>query len=301
MNISYSQLTKTFGTKIESFSHDNILHFPTSEVDNLLKNSSLLLFRGFAIDTEKFKEFSNSICQDFLAYVGGAYSRDMINEDKTLLSVTGHKLHFAVPFHGEMYYKKYKPELLWFYCANPPLKDGQTTICDGIEVYEHLSPKTQELLTNSQIKYMRTYIDGSWQKIYQTDNLNDLEKTCQENDLKLIVNEDMSVTTEYTCFAAIDSRCGKRKVFINNILPVIEQELEGKYHSKVRWEDGSKIADDVIAEIKKVTDELTFLVDWHRQDLVVFDNRRLMHGRRAFADNERDIYVRMGNPIASPF
>ena len=158
MNISYSQLTKTFGTKIESFSHDNILHFPTSEVDNLLKNSSLLLFRGFAIDTEKFKEFSNSICQDFLAYVGGAYSRDMINEDKTLLSVTGHKLHFAVPFHGEMYYKKYKPELLWFYCANPPLKDGQTTICDGIEVYEHLSPKTQELLTNSQIKYMRTYI-----------------------------------------------------------------------------------------------------------------------------------------------
>jgi alpha-ketoglutarate-dependent taurine dioxygenase len=297
MNLSYHQLAETFGTIVESLSDDNILELAPSEVNDLLRDSSLILFRGFDLNTEKFKEFSNSLCQDFLAYVGGAYSRDMINEDKTLLSVTGHKLHFAVPFHGEMYYKKHKPEIMWFYCATPAVKDGETTICDGIKVFDHLSLATRDLFTNNRIKYIRTYIDGSWQKIYQTENLTELEQICQENDLKLIVNEDKSITTEYLCSGLIDSRCGNYKVFINNILPVCEQEAEGKPHSKVRWEDGSKISDEVITEIKQVTDELTFLVDWHKQDLVVFDNKRLMHGRKAFADNERDIYVRMGNPI----
>jgi alpha-ketoglutarate-dependent taurine dioxygenase len=296
MDTKKTALTDTFGMMIENSSHSEIFDLDQNEVIDLFRDAGLLLFRGFNLDTEKFKEFSNSLGKDFLAYIGGAYSRETIQGDKTLLSVTGHKLQFAVPFHGEMYYKKINPGMMWFYCATPALKDGETTICDAIEVYRHLSESTKELFDHHQIKYIRTYIDGSWQQIYQSDSLSEVEKVCQENDMTLTVNDDKSITTEYVCSAWIKSRDGKNKVFVNNILPVCSQEAEGKPASKVRLDDGTKIPEAVINEIKKITDELTFAVPWQSQDLVMLDNRRLMHGRNAFADNVRDIYVRLCNP-----
>lgn len=64
----------------------------------------------------------------------------------------------------------------------------------------------------------------------------------------------------------------------------------------VRLEDSSKIPEDIVNEIKNVTNQFTRLVTWKKQDIVLIDNTRALHGRRAFSCN-REIYIRMGMNI----
>ena len=293
MNITTAPITAQFGTTIFGTRESDICELDQKEIIDSFKSSSLLFFRGFDVDTETFKDFTQLFSNNFVSYVGGAYSREIINGDKTLLSVTGGKQNFPVPLHGEMYYRKQRPDIIWFYCATPALKDGETTVCDGIQVYNELSPSTQELFHQKRLKYIRTYPADVWQKIYQTDDLSVVDKVCQENDMQLEVDGEQSITTNYVTSALQSSRGGEQKIFINNILPVIAQEEKGLKASLIRFEDDSKIPDQVINEIKTVTDRLTHLVSWQKGDILMVDNTRLLHGRRSFADNQRDIYVRL--------
>lgn len=293
MTLKTAPLSEKLGTTLFGKTDFDICDLDREEIIDLFKSSHVLLFRGFNVDPDKFKQFTELFSTNFVSYVGGAYGREMINGDKTLLSVTGGKLQFPVPLHGEMYYRKHKPDIIWFYCATPALKDGETTICDGTQVYNELSPSTQELLHQKRLKYIRTYPASAWQKIYQTDDLSLVESICNENDMQLKVHQDSSITTEYVTSAIQESRCGNYKVFINNILPVVEQESKGSNASIVRFEDDSKIPDDILKEIKTVTDKLTHSVAWQKGDILMVNNTRLLHGRNSFSDNQRDIYVRL--------
>jgi alpha-ketoglutarate-dependent taurine dioxygenase len=300
MKAELSLVSEQFGTLLTG-TKNSIFDLDRDEVILLFKSSSLLLFRNFDVDTDKFKAFTELFSTSFMTYVGGAYNRDMIKGDKTLLSVTGHKLTFAVPPHGEMYYKKNKPQLLWFYCAAPALKDGETTVGDGIQIYEELSPSTKDLFRTKRLKYIRNYPKEVWQEIYQTDDLTLVEKVCKEEDISLKIDQAThTITTKYICSALIQSRRENHPVFINNILPVVEQELQGKEASLVRFEDNSKIPDAVINELKEVTNRLMKPIQWQAGDILMIDNTRLLHGRRSFSDNQRDIYVRLCN-AAFPF
>jgi len=193
-----------------------------------------------------------------------------------------------------MYYRKKKLTLLWFYCANPALKGGETTVCDGFQIYNNLNPSTQKLFEEKRLKYIRNYPDEKWQQIYGTDDLMVVKQVGEENHVQLTVNKDKSITTEYVFSAIIKSRCGQHRVFINNILPVIEQEFTyGSKVSIVRFEDGTKIPETAIREVQEIAAKLTYLIEWQKHDVLMVDNTRLLHGRKAFSDNQRDIYVRL--------
>lgn len=287
------------GSLILNSEKESLLNLEKETVINGLKRFGFVIIRGFETNTERFKQFSNSICTEFMPYVGGAYNkRETINGDKTLLTVTGANLRFAVPLHGEMHYTKNKPDVLWFYCVTPALKDGETTVCDGIAVYNALSNSTKELFLTKKIKYIRSYPKEIWQDIYKTDDLAQVADICKGNETKLEIQEDKSIATEYLCSAIIDSKYSQEKAFVNNILPVTTQEeIQGSKASLVRFEDGSKIPSEVISELKEVTEKLTINVSWQPGDIVLVDNSRMLHGRRAFADNQREIYVRLGHLI----
>jgi alpha-ketoglutarate-dependent taurine dioxygenase len=54
--------------------------------------------------------------------------------------------------------------------------------------------------------------------------------------------------------------------------------------------DGSPITLDVLSEIEGVSNGLTFEHRWQARDLVMLDNFRFMHGRRAYDSSvTRDI------------
>ncbi|MDZ8026313.1 MAG: TauD/TfdA family dioxygenase [Nostoc sp. DedQUE11] len=293
MNTKINSISDGIVKEIININNISVLELDKEEIINLFKSYGILLFRGFMANAEIFKEFSNSLSTDFINYAGGAFSRRVINGDETLLSVNDFKSE--IKLHGEMYYQQNIPLMLWFFCANPPLKDGETTICDGRQFFNELSSSTKKLFRKNNLKFTVRMSEEDWNIKYQTNDLSKLEEMCHKNNTHLQINADQSILLEYICPGIIPSRCGKYQVFINSLLPT--KQLSPKI---LKFEDDSEIPDEVMSELNEIAEKITTEISWQKGDILMIDNTRILHGRRAFADDQRDIYIRLCSP-AFPF
>jgi alpha-ketoglutarate-dependent taurine dioxygenase len=295
-------LTDGYGAIVRPSRGETATDLDHDAIVELFKKHGAVLFKDFDVDLDAFNAFAAGFSSDFMTYKGGGYIRRKVGDgaDQTLLSVSydyGREKQdtFGLPLHGEMYYVNNRPVMLWFYCVRPPAADGETTICDGSLVYRELSPATRKLFEAQQLKYIRRYLDGEWQKIYQTEDIDEAKEFCTGNGLRVTVDRAArSISTEYLHPAIIKSRWGNLSVYINNILPVLWQEQQlGRQTSIVRFEDGSKIPSEAVDEVLNVQQRLVFPIKWEPKNFVMIDNTRIQHGRRAFTDHNREIYLRM--------
>jgi alpha-ketoglutarate-dependent taurine dioxygenase len=72
-----------------------------------------------------------------------------------------------------------------------------------------------------------------------------------------------------------------------------QEENLARNTSVVRLEDGSKLPKQLIDEVVAAQKRLIIPMVWGRGDFAVVDNTRAMHGRRAFTDTTREIFLRM--------
>jgi alpha-ketoglutarate-dependent taurine dioxygenase len=295
-------LFEDLGVVVDGSDHPDLMSLDTDEVKDLFRSHGLVVFDGFAVDTKRFQGFTDQFSGQYMTNKGGGSVRDVINKDGdgTILSVSYNynvpqQRTFGLPLHSDRSYVKSWPPLMWFYCVVPAVAEGETTACDGVRVFEKLSAPVQKLLRQTRIKYIRHYSDNEWKLWCQTDDLGDVQEYCRTNGLSLTINpDDSAVTTEYATFPVVKTRWGAQDAFVNSILIVLWQEEDLKRTaSLVRFEDGSKIPADVVAEMKAVTDDLTRAIPWRPGQIAMLDNNRLLHGRRAFQDPQREIYVRM--------
>lgn len=282
---------------------DDLFACHRDTIIQLFQSTGAILFRGFDVDREVFKNFTNDYSSSFMPYIGGTLPREAIDGNETLLSVTGNRAKFAIPLHGEMtYYTKSRPSLLWFYCENPPLQDGETNVCDGIAFYQQLSDAAKILFQTKKINFIRTYPDSVWQKVYQTDDFAQLKAICDENGWNVCLNSDGSITTESIYPAISNTLYGENFAFINNILSILEREAksqakQAKQIDLIRLEDENNppIPDSVVQEIRQIAERLTLSITWQRGDIMMIDNTRIMHGRNGFSDDQRTILMRLAH------
>jgi hypothetical protein len=284
-----------------------ILDLETDDVIKGFTESGFALLTGFDVDTKAFETFTNRYSHDYMDHRGGGSLRQVINKegDQTILSVSynykkdkdtfaGEEQEtFPLALHSDRSYTNSRPPVMWFYCAIPPKKGGQTIVCDGVKILEGFSERTRKLFEEQNIKYIRHYGDGEWQLWAQTNDPDEVKEYCDSMGLTLKW-ENGGVTTEFTCPAIVDTKWGGHRGFVNSMLLVLwQEEALGMKRSLVRLEDGSKIPADVVKEIRAVSDALTREIVWNPGDIAMIDNTRVMHGRRAFNDPNRQIYVRM--------
>lgn len=317
--LQYRPLNQTFGQIIQGNSSKNILDLDQEEVINIFRESGTVHFKNFNTSADTFIKFTHLYCQDFSTYQGGGLrwgvlDRQAINNVETLLTTSGHSQGFPIELHGEMYYLKNHPAILWFYCENPPEqgKGGQTTVCDGREVFKSLRESTKKFFQNQHIKYIRNLKNGEWQTAFQTDDLSVVQQFCDDNDTKLIIDSETgNLATEYSCSAIVTSRDGE-DVFINNLLLIylaewainsgwFAENVSGMQNASpqllVRMSDGSPIPEDIIEELCQISDKLTVDIQWEKGDIIMIDNTKILHGRREATGSNRKIFVRMGEPI----
>jgi alpha-ketoglutarate-dependent taurine dioxygenase len=287
--------SQSVGKTILADSNQDLFSLNRQEVIDSFLNHKVLLFRGFETSNDLFCRFSEQYGCNFYNYQAGAYDREKVDQKETLLSVTGGKQKFRVPFHGEMYYKKIRPQMLWFYCETPPLNNGETTICDAAELFQNLSPRVQKRFVENEIQYIRNYTREQWEAIYQTKNLDHVKYVCKENDLVLTIQSDESIETIYTTRAVVEDTKTGTNLFINNILPVSAQQLARKKGSNVCFADGSKISIWTLFHLWRKSSSLEIKIPWQQGDIIMIDNTRVMHGRKKITDDQRNILARMSD------
>lgn len=285
-------LPENVGSIIINANNGSILDLDKESIINLYRCQGVLLFRGFEADVETFTQFSNGLSTDFIDYTGGVFNRQVINGDSTVLTVNDFKNE--IKLHGEMYYQKNIPLMLWFFCAKPPLQDGETILCDGKRFFDELSDSLKDLFGRKRLKYRGYLNKEGWKKRYKTDDLNEVKEICKSNDTEVEVNVDESINLSYICPAIYPSRTGEFTVFIGSLLPAKAINPDA-----VCFDDGTKIGTDILSELNEIADKITAEIKWRKGDLLMVDNTRIMHGRRAFADEEREIYIRLCSPAFS--
>jgi alpha-ketoglutarate-dependent taurine dioxygenase len=292
-------ISEKFGSTIQASPGETVFEIDQATVRDLIQTRGVVVFSGFGTKLADFDRYIRQFGEEFMSYRGGGYIRSKVSEDETLLSTRydyGREKQdtFGLPLHGEMYYTDLRPVLLWFFCERPADSDGETTICDGAQIYDALSEKWKELLAQKKLRYIRRYLDGEWQKIYQTDDIDEAVSFCQGNGIKARIEEGRVLQSEYVHPATIKSRWGDHSVYINNILPVVwqEQVLQRKT-SIVRLEDGSLLPQEMIDEVVAAQQKHIIPLVWQPGDFAAIDNTRALHGRRAFQDTGREVFLRM--------
>lgn len=274
------------GTELSALSDSDLLA--------LFRDRNLLLFRGFEVGMERFMALTERLSSSFMTYAGGAFTRERVGDDPTMMTVTAPTQHYPVPLHGEMYYLERRPKILWFHCVRPVKKGGETTFGDGTWIHDNLSDGTRRLFHEKRIRYVIAHPEGLWQEIFQTKDLEEVRRQCEGMRYSMRVDErDGSVITEYLSKAIWETLHGGAASFINNIFAMTRWEQAGIETRKVRLEDGSPLPRDVIDELWDVEKQATRDVRWEPGDILMVDNTRFLHGRRAFEDSGREIYVRL--------
>jgi len=299
-----TQISEPFGSTIEGTPQEKVSDLDPHTVRDLIKTRGTVIFSGFRTPLAEFEQYIRQFGDDFMNYQGGSYVRQKVSADDKLLSTRSaiardKEDSFELPLHGEMYYTNSRPVMLWFFCERPADSDGETTVCDGAQIYDALSKESKELLAKKKLKYIRHYKDGEWQRIYQTDDFNEAIKFCATNGLSAHLEDGRALATEYLAPGVIKSRWGNHLVYINSMLPVLWQEQQfGRTTSLVRLEDSSKIPQQLVDEVVAAQKQLIIPMAWQRGDFAMLDNTRTMHGRRPFADPQREIFLRMVREVA---
>lgn len=285
----------------------------TREIMNLFRDKGAVLLRSFEFNTDSFVSFSDECCASFSAYVGGgsrfrALNRESLGAGGTLMSVTGGSQAFPLPLHGEMYYQKERPDMLWFYCKTPPTVKGQTTMADGCELFARLSDRSKALLTAQRLRYVRELGREDWEMSFMTKDPDELRRLCEINELSLDLRDDGSARIEYLA-PAVQPVEGRRQAFINTTMllwnveramlaglvgDVLGPDAPKRPPLVVRLEDGSELPEWLMNEVQTVADSLTVKVDWQADDVLLVDNHWVLHGRRK-SEGTREIMVRLGN------
>lgn len=292
--------TGEHGTLIEAGPGTDILKVPAREIVGRFKSTGIVLFRGFDLDLGMFQTLTEKVSAGFISYDGGAAAREYVNGDPTVMTVSEPTHSYPVPLHGEMYYVERKPLILWFYCVKPVKAGGETTVGDGTWILKNLSDRTRGLFEENRIKYVMIFPEGRWQKIFHTEDIEEVRRHCERNDYRMHIDaKDGSVVAEYVSDAIWKTRFGEERSFINNVFAITRWEWAGVPYRKVRLEDGRRIPEEIIQELWEIEARATREVAWKPGDVLMVDNTRFLHGRRRFEDMTREIYVRLATEMVS--
>jgi alpha-ketoglutarate-dependent taurine dioxygenase len=289
------------GVVVESSAQGDPLPAPEAII-GLVKVHGAVALHGFDIDLETFERYSGRFHVDFMSNLGSGSWRKTMNQgsDGTIQDVayrygSDRQQTFPLPLHADRAYVKSAPEVMFFACMEPAVKDGQTTVCDGIAVYRALSPQARRRFDERDICYLRRYAPDEWQLIYRTTDIARVREYCDANEMTLELERDGAIVTRYVTTAVPRTRWQGERAFCNSLqIGYWQEHTLGRAVNRVRWADGSEIDAGLMAEVDDVCAGLTADIPWVAGDIAIVDNTRMLHGRRAFDDDVRQILVRMG-------
>ncbi len=283
---SYAQVDDSLllaeaGTTLDSLDKNSVF--------NQLKETGFIVFRNFNVDLDSFSKFVERLS-----------IRVTLDPARQFHSGIAQKVDAgfdAVGLHCENGNSPFMPHLCWFFCEKAAKSGSQTTVCDGYNVWNALSPATQQAFLAKDIVYSRNVEADKW-KNFVIHSLQGKKSVAEIvlNDLLLLLNDpvnarvqahdDGSIYYSFRVPAARKTLFTDRIAFANSILgPSYNYELP-----KITFVGDEEIAQPIMEEVVRVTEEMTEEINWQDGDVLLVDNTRVMHGRRAILDPNRTIY-----------
>ena len=259
---------------------DTLAGLSVEKIRELFKPAGMLLFRGFEGGSEPFKQFTSAFTARYLRDLGGSKTLD-----------SGDYLQSLVPagnpqdLHCESGRGPNPPDLLWFHCIRPARAGGQTTFADGVEIWKGLTEPTRQQFVGRKVRFSERLPSDQWRVGLRLFFLAEMDHL-KLGGTTFYFNDDDTCEMEFVTSAVRRTRWTGQEAFTNSIT--------GPYPGAACFDDGTPIAPALVEEIKSVHDRVGDEIAWQPGDIAMIDNSRFMHGRRAFADTQRQHLTLMG-------
>ena len=278
-----SHISKLFNDEGLILENNNALKLDeinADEIKSFFKKYGIIIFKNFDFNPQKLTIFTDIFTE---TYAADALRRSKRYGKKNITDVD--QGFNQIDLHSEASFAPAWPEIVWFYCVTPAAsKGGSTTLCDGLNVWNSLSTNARNFFLKNPIIYKLKIpvVDRKPGKGIKPWTLNDPDVSqCfldwETGLLNLVLSR----------YAVHKDKFSKQLCFSNHLL--IKLSSEDQIVTRTLLND-EKIPDEIISEIKAISNSLTFDYNWQKNDLVMINNKRFMHGRRSYEkEDPRDI------------
>lgn len=287
--------------------------FFTSErasVRALLARHGALLFRGFELhEPWQFAQCMAALGLQPFCYTGGDSPRTVVSDG--VYTSTEYPATASISLHHEMSYLSRWPTVLAFFAVTAPLANGQTSLAITADVSAAIDPEVVRRFHERGLKYVRIFHTGmafgkSWQETFGTSDRGKVQLIVKDlgSDICWIDTDTLQLETYRSALLDLD---GSGRFFWFNqaeqwhpsaLSPQVRQQFSAMLGNDLmphdcKYGDGSEIPPEDLRGIRKAMAGAKLLFDWQAGDLLILDNRLMMHGREPFA-GERRILAYLG-------
>lgn len=250
------------------------------------------LLRGFQMDMPIFSELTSKLCKTI------TFDPARENTNKNTQKVDAG--FGPIGLHIENGNTPVCPDIVTFYSAKAAFEGSQTTVCDGRRVFEAFSDVQKERwLQRMTVK--RTLPEALWKRYLANEHpaISEPEEVTHEHilqfkaaipDQDFTLNADGSLEYRIKLSPVRMSSVSGGRAFANAILGPSHNYEPPIY----TLDDHTTVSSDEIADLRDIAETCTIEINWQDGDVAVIDNTRVMHGRRAIKDQDRQLFIGMG-------
>ncbi len=255
--------------KLDSLDRDELL--------NLYRQHGGLLVRKFRWSAEDFRAFADQFCSGFVR--NRAQGRKEISKDRRIQTVNlgGH----LFPFHPEISREPWRPDVLFFGCKRAPREGGETQLADGTRMVEAMNPATREMLSRRSLLYRHPTSPESCARWLGVDEVTEAVMA-ERQDAKPFSFEILPSGAYARSFRtpALHYPMFSDKLAFGNHM------LFSRFMHNIRnfplFDDESEMPEALCQEMNDLAYAVAYTHRWQKNDLLMVDNTRFMHGRPAF-------------------
>jgi len=258
-------------------------------------------FAKTAIDTWKLAGYNYTL-GDYNK--GGSVQRPVLsgNQDMVYDVAAGAPADRPVGVHCEKSYQARVPHFVAFACFKAAEKGGEVQLVDGVALLKVIPPSLAEKSRRLGVQYFRrlgdevlttwwTYPTGTWQQRFGTTSFEQAQLLAQGNTVMggaegtwLKRSADNTTVLSWRA-AAVGLTHQGEEALVNGIVDNHKTSNYGDGESPLHstWGDGSEFTDEEMSAIRQgYIDARWASVKLQPGDVIVVDNFRFSHGRRAY-------------------
>lgn len=129
----------------------------------LRARGAVLLRRAGGRSLAEFESLADELMTPLVHPAVADMQREPVSADGATATVN--KGRGSIPLHRELSYAPGAPDLLMFLCQTPPANGGQTTLCDGVVLFEALDEATRDFLRTGELVWRWEVSPARWRSV----------------------------------------------------------------------------------------------------------------------------------------
>jgi hypothetical protein len=272
-----------------------------------------VLLRGCPVRTaEDFDRVVAAFDLPNFAYDDSLSNAVRINKTARVFTANEAPPEVSIPLHHEMAQTPVSPSKLFFFCEKPAETGGATPICRSDVLWQRLAERCPQFAADCATKGLRyanimpsendfkSGIGRSWQSTLKATTHDAAEDRLRRLGYEWEWLEDGCLKAVTPVLPAVRDLPDGRRAFFNQLIAATRgwKDKRNDPSRSVTFGDGTPLDRDAAGIACELGEELSFDVPWEQGDVVLVDNCRAMHGRRAFTGT-RKVLASLVAPAAS--